>query len=70
MKFGCAVNPPALDLPCRIEAGQTRTLTLKLLATSENETDEIKSTHYLYTTAPGQAEAELTLVGRGNAKDR
>ena len=69
MKFGCAFILPALDLPCRIEPGQTQILTVKRLATSETEADETRSTHYLYTTAPGQAEVELTLVGRRNAGD-
>jgi len=68
MRFGCAAILPAEDLPCRIEPGQTKRLTLKLLASSE--TGDTKSPLYLYTTAPGQAEVELTLVGRRNTGKR
>jgi hypothetical protein len=67
MRIGCASNLPTNDLPCQIEAGGIKRLALKLLATSEP--GETRSTLYLYTTAPGQAEVELTLVGRKAAAD-
>jgi hypothetical protein len=66
MRVGCAGIPPDKDLPCLIEPGQTRTLSLKLQAFSEPEEGETQFPLYLYTTAPGQAEVELTLVGRRN----
>jgi hypothetical protein len=66
MGYGCAASLPADDLPCRFEPGQTKRLTLKLQATSETETGEARFPLYLYATAPGQAEVELTLVGRRN----
>ncbi len=69
MRFGCAAMLPADNLPCRIEASQTKTLTLKLLATPEPERVGTKHPLYLYTTALGQAEVELTLVGRASARD-
>jgi len=65
-RCGCAATLPAEDLPCRIEPGQSKRLTLKLRGYSETETGETKFPLYLYTTAPGQAEVELTLVGRRN----
>jgi len=68
MRFGCAAILPAEDLPCRMEPGQTRRLTLQLRASSE--TGDTKSPLYLYTTAPGQAEVELTLVGRSTTGNR
>ncbi len=70
MRFGCAANLPAEELPCRIEPGQTKTLTLKILPSSETGTGETRFPLYLYTTAPGQAEVELTLVGRSSTGDR
>jgi len=70
MRFGCAAILPAEDLPCRVEAGQTKRLALKLLASLETKTGEIRSPLYLYTTAAGQAEVELTLVGRRNTGNR
>ena len=70
MRFGCAANLPAEDLPCRIEPGQTKRFALTLRAFSEPETGEAESPLYLYTTAPGQAEVELTLVSRRNTENR
>ena len=70
MRFGCAANLPAEDLPCRIEPGQTKALTLKLLPSSETGSGETRFPLYLYTTAPGQAEVELTLVGRSGTGAR
>jgi len=68
MRFGCAAILPADDLPCRIEAGQTKRLTLKLR--SYSETGDTSSPLYVYTTAPGQSEVELTLRGRSNTGNR
>ncbi len=70
MRFGCAAILPAEDLPCRIEPGQTKRLTLKFLASLETKAGETRSPLYLYTTAPDQAEVELTLVGRRSIGDR
>ena len=70
MRFGCAANLPAEDLPCRIEPGQTKRFALTLRAFSEPETGEAEAPLYLYTTAPGQVEVELTLVGRRNTENR
>jgi hypothetical protein len=70
MRIGCAATLPADDLPCRMEPGQTRRFALTLRAFSEPETGEAESPLYLYTTAPGQAEVELTLVGRRNTENR
>jgi hypothetical protein len=69
MRFGCAAILPAEDLPCRIEPGQDKTFIVKLLASSETETGETRAPLYLYTTAPGQSEIELTLVGNKYAGD-
>jgi hypothetical protein len=70
MRFGCAAILPAEELPCRIEPGQTKRLTLKLQASSETGTGETRFPLYLYTTAPGQAQVELTLVGRKSTQHR
>jgi hypothetical protein len=47
-----------------MEVGQTKSFKLKLEAITETEASETRFPLYLYTTAPGQAEIELPLVGR------
>jgi hypothetical protein len=47
-----------------MEPGQIKTFKLKLQATAETEASETRIPLYVYTTAPGQAEVELTLVER------
>ena len=53
-----------------MEPGQTKRFALTLRAFSEPETGEAESPLCLYTTAPGQGEVELTLVGRRNTENR
>ena len=64
MRIGCAAIIPSEDLPCRMEAGQTKSFKLKLQATTETGASETRFPLYLYTTSQGQAEIVLTLVER------
>jgi hypothetical protein len=70
MRIGCAARLPANDLPGLIEPGQSKTFTIKLQAFSEAEAGETRTPLYVYTTASGQAEIKLTLVGRSNGENR
>jgi hypothetical protein len=70
MRIGCAAILPTDDLPGPIEPGQSKSFTIKLQAFSGAEAGESRTPLYVYTTASGQAEVELTLVGRSNAQNR
>jgi hypothetical protein len=68
MRIGCAAIIPSDDLPCRLEPGQTKRLTLRL--NDSSEMGDTKTPLYLYTTAPGQAEIDLTIVGHQRVDKR